>query len=75
MRPLGFLGGDQWISRTLAPAAFTVGGSRPCGVVSKVRAYTPLPTPHPSARDTTGGICLKTDMSRTGLLTNHITST
>lgn len=60
MSPLGFLGGDQRISRTLAPAAFTVGGSRPSGAVSKVRTYTPPPTPHPSPTGKIGAICHKT---------------
>lgn len=50
MSPFGFLGGDQWISKTLAPVAFTVGGSRLSGMASKVRTKTPSPTPHPSTR-------------------------
>lgn len=52
MSPLGLSGGVQWISRTLAPAAFTVGGSRPSGAASKVRTETPSPTPHPSTKAT-----------------------
>lgn len=49
--PLGFFGGDQRISRKLAPAALTEGGDRCSGAVSKVRTCTPCPTPHPPTRD------------------------
>lgn len=48
--PLGLRGGDQCISKTWAPAAFTAGGNRSSGAASKVRTYTPPPTPHPSRR-------------------------
>lgn len=64
MSPLGFSGSDQLISSTLAPAAFTLGGGRPSGTVSKVLTYMPPPTPQPSTRGKQEQFVINTHISR-----------